>query len=106
ELGRALGAQGALFGVVNQYEESDGSRYGASRASAVSFKLWLLDLSTNQVVWQATYQNREQSLTENLFRVGQALKDGVGFKSSIQLAENGFRDAAEALEAVRAAAPR
>jgi hypothetical protein len=102
-LGESLAAQGTLFGVVSRFEDSDGSRFGASRPSSVGFKLWLFNIERREVVWSASYQNTEQSLSENLFRVKEVLKEGVGFRSSAQLARYGFTEAAKELERQRSA---
>lgn len=99
--GSRLHSQGVLYGVINHYQQLQGSGYGASQTGAVGFKLWLLDITSNQVVWSATFNNHEQPLSENLFRVPQALHDGVRYHSAEQIIRTGFSAAAHELEVLR-----
>lgn len=103
ELGKELSVDGVLFGRVNRYTKKEGTRLGASTPPAVTFKLWLLEVDSGKIVWEAEYDKRQQPLSENLFRVPEALKSGVGYRSSRELIEEGFRQAAQALEALRLA---
>lgn len=100
-VGQELEAQGVLFGVINKYVERSGSAYGASRSSELGFRLWLLDVEKRKVVWTATYRNAEQPLSENLFRVGEALQEGLKFHTTAELAASGFSSAASAFEKLR-----
>ena len=96
--GKKLGADAVLYGVLTQfYNREERARYGATAA----FKLWLIDPRTEQVLWTATYEDREQPLSENLLRLPQKLEGGLGFKTAEDLAADGFASAARALEQQR-----
>ena len=101
EFGKRLGVDGVLFGVINRYSDSSGGRFGSNEPGGASFKLWLLDQRANQILWSATYQESEQPLTENLFRMGQQIRNGIGYRSSAELMANGLNQAAMALERAR-----
>ncbi len=100
-LGRAVGAQGVFYGIVSTFRERQGTRLGASVSPAISYTLWLSDVRTSEVLWTARYSREQKPLSENLLQVGSALKDGVGYKTSEQLSEIGFRDTARHLEKLR-----
>lgn len=100
-LGKAVKAQGVLYGFFSNYREREGTRLGASVSPSVSFTLLMIDVKTSSVVWTARYSREQKPLSENLFQVGSALKDGVGYKTSEQLSEIGFRDIARRLEKLR-----
>jgi len=103
--GKAVNAQGVLFGVVTNFEESSGSRYGADRLAAAGFKLWLIDPKTLELLWTASYENAEEPLSENLFRLGEKMKSGVGFRTADELMQLGFDAAADEIESLRHASP-
>ncbi|MFN8389163.1 MAG: hypothetical protein U0136_02595 [Bdellovibrionota bacterium] len=105
-VGQALHVQGVLYGVVTRYEESTGSRYGAEKLAKAGFKLWLVDPQTNTLLWTASYENAEQPLSDNLFRLREKVNTGgVGFRSAMELAKLGFDSVAKELEAKRQAPP-
>lgn len=105
EFGKALGAQGVLFGIVTHYNPSSGSKFGADSLASTGFRLWLIEPRTLQTLWTASYENSEQPLSENLFRLGEKVKTGVGFRDADELLKIGFESAAEELEKTRTRAP-
>jgi len=101
DFGRAMGAQGVLFGIVTHYNLSSGSKFGADSLASTGFRLWLIDPRNSQTLWTASYENTEQPLSENLFRLGEKVKSGVGFRDADELLKTGFEAAAEELERSR-----
>jgi hypothetical protein len=105
-LGQKLAVDGVLFGVVNKYVDSSGGALGSNDPGAVSFKLWLVSPKSKEELWTATYEKHEQPLTDNLFRMGQDLRSGVHYESSLQLIRAGFLEAVRALEKARRKTPK
>ncbi len=101
KFGSQLQAQGVLYGVITHFDQSTGSKFGAERPASVGFKLWLVDPVSGRDVWTAKYENSEQPISENLFRLGEKLKSGVGFRSAEELLGLGFSAAADELEKLR-----
>lgn len=99
--GKNVGAQGVLYGTVTKYQQSSGSKYGAEQLAAAGFRLWLIDPTSGQVLWSASYDNTEQPLSENLFRLGEKMKSGVGFRSADELMRLGFSSVADELQRLR-----
>lgn len=102
--GRAVDAQGVLYGVLSKYPtnvEVSGSKLGGYSPAGVGFSLWLLDLERSEIVWSAKFELSQQPISENIFGVSQALSSGVGYRDAQQLAVRGFREAGAALESLR-----
>ena len=100
-LGIAVASQGVLTGEIRRFVESDGGKYGASNSSAVNFTLRLIEPRTGRTLWQASYDRADEPLTQNLFRLPEAVKQGVTFQSSTEMANEGFKEAAQALQKLR-----
>lgn len=101
EFGKSVGAQGVLYGLVTHYNPSSGSKFGADSLASTGFRLWLIDPMNGRTLWTVTYQNTEQPLSENLFRLGEKMREGVGFRDADELLKSGFLQAAEELEGLR-----
>jgi len=52
-------------------------------------------------MWMASYEKTEQSLSDNIFQLPQVMKEGVRFRSSMQLLRAGFNEAAVELQKLR-----
>jgi hypothetical protein len=76
ELGKAVGADGVLFGTVSRYRERVGGEYGARDPASVAFTLSLLSVSTGKVLWTRTFDETQQSLSSNLFNWWQFWRGG------------------------------
>lgn len=102
---RAVGekstADGVLIGTVTRFDESDGSRLGATNGAAVGFSLQLLDPRSGEPLWSARFEKEEQPLTDNLFALRETLHDGLAFMNRAQLLHHGFESAAEEFEKLR-----
>lgn len=104
KFGTQLGAQAVLCGVINRYVRRSGGTLGADQAAEAQFRLWLVDVATAEPLWQASYDNHSQTLSENLFRLPSAVQEGVKYRSALELMERGFASAAKDLERLRKAA--
>lgn len=67
ELGKAVGADGVLFGRVDRYEQRVGTAYGASEPASVAFSIGLLSPVTGEVVWEGSFDETQESLASNFF---------------------------------------
>lgn len=66
-LGKAVAADGVLYGTVNKYRERVGFEYSAQTPAAVAFTLSFVDLHSGQIVWSAKYARDQKALSENIF---------------------------------------
>lgn len=76
DLGKAVSADGVLFGTVSRYKERIGGEYGAREPATVRFTLSLLSVSTGKVLWTRTFDETQQSLSSNLFNWWQFWRGG------------------------------
>jgi TolB-like protein len=100
-VGEKSAAEGVLVGTFTRFDESDGSRLGATNGAAVGFSLQLLDPRSGEPLWSARYEQEEQPLTDNLFALRETLHDGLAFMNRAQLVHHGFESAAEEFEKLR-----
>jgi TolB-like protein len=66
-LGKAVAADGVLYGTVNKFRERVGFEYSAQTPAAVAFTLNFVDEHSGQIVWTAKYAREQKALTENVF---------------------------------------
>jgi hypothetical protein len=75
-LGKAVSADGVLFGTVSRYKDREGREYGAREPASVAFTLSLVSVSTGKVLWTRSFDETQQSLSSNLFNWWQFWRGG------------------------------
>ncbi len=100
-IGRDLGVQGVLYGMLSKYTELEGSKIGSETPAAVGCTLWLVDGQSGEVLWSARFADNERPLSENIFRIKRRLSAGVGNSTAGELLSAGFTEAFKRLEAER-----
>jgi hypothetical protein len=75
-LGRAVKADGVLFGTVSRYRQRVGSEYGAREPAAVALQLQLVSVASGTVVWSGRFDETQQPLSENLLNWWQFWRGG------------------------------
>jgi len=96
--GRATGAQAVIHGLVTRFKKT---KSNSREKAAAGFSLWMLDTSNGEILWSATYDDQQQSLSHNLFLAKSALKNGLQFQNVDQLFEQGFKQVADNLQGLR-----
>lgn len=76
DLGKAVGADGVLFGTVSRYKDREGGEYGAREPASVAFTLSLVSVPTGKVLWTRSFDETQQSLSSNLFNWWQFWRGG------------------------------
>ena len=90
---------------VRRYRERVGDEWGAKSPASVSFVLDLVDVRRGDVIWSATYDETQKSLTENIFALGDIGTRGVRWLSAEQLAQEGVKKAVGQLHQMIARPP-
>ncbi|HVO24492.1 MAG TPA: hypothetical protein VMW56_12790 [Candidatus Margulisiibacteriota bacterium] len=75
-LGKAVSADGVLYGTVSRYRERVGTEFGATEPASVAFTLSLLSVSNGKVLWTRTFDETQQSLSSNLLNWWQFWEGG------------------------------
>ncbi len=90
EVGRALGAQAVLGGIVYRWRERVGGPYGAERGASVGYELFLIDVDTGRLLWKWRFDKTQLPLTENLFDAETFLGAGGKWMTALELASLGL----------------
>ncbi|HLH75773.1 MAG TPA: hypothetical protein VKV28_03100 [Candidatus Binataceae bacterium] len=96
-LGKAVQADGVIYGKVQTYRERVGADYAAASPAEVAFSLDLVALSNKQVIWSARFEREQQSLTENVFEVYDFIKHQGRWLLAHEIAQQGVDQAVKNL---------
>ena len=92
-LGEMVYADAVLVPHLRRYRERIGDEWGAKSPASVAFVLDLVDVRRGDVIWQASFDETQKSLSENIFAIGEIGQRGVRWLSAEQLAQDGVRKA-------------
>lgn len=92
QIGRELGCPNILIPSVTRYEQRQGSDMGVDSPAAATFDFQLRDVEKGRVLWTATFNERQQSLSENLLAYGKAKKRGFKWITVEELVRQGLQE--------------
>lgn len=92
-VGRELGAEAVLGGIVYRYRERVGTAYSISRAASIGFDLHLVRTADGAVIWSAHFDETQKTLTENVFNIFRFFRRGVRWLSVDQFAAQAVPEA-------------
>lgn len=72
--GRQVGADGVLCTYVYAFRKRVGTDFGVEAPAMVSFESVLVSVASGRVVWQESFSETQQTLNENLLRIGKFLR--------------------------------
>ena len=75
--GRKLGADAVLVGFIFRFIQRVGGPYAINRPAAVSFDLSVVRVRDGAIIWRETYEERQQSLFQNLLALEQYMRYGM-----------------------------
>ncbi len=90
-LGKAVAADGVLYGSVGKYRERVGYDYAAQTPAAVAFTVKFLDEHSGQVVWTAKYARAQKALSENVFDLPNFISNRGRWVRAHDIAEEGVQ---------------
>jgi hypothetical protein len=90
-LGISLNVKFIVTGNVWRYKNRTGEAYASSQPSSVAFSLYLIDIENHELIWTATYDETQQSLTENLLNAVDFFKQGAKWLTADEFAEYGMK---------------
>ncbi len=73
-IGNALSADAVLAGFVYRFKDRVGTAYGVDSPASVAFELHLIQMPDGRVVWSASVDDTQLSLSEDLFQVGKFIE--------------------------------
>ena len=82
ELGRGLNVDYVFIGFLYRFNERVGSSLGAEKPASVGYDLHLFRVRDGKLVWSGRFDETQQSLTDDLLKVGAFLRrKGVWLKA-------------------------
>jgi hypothetical protein len=105
QIGEMVYADAVLTGRVQRYRERVGDEWGAKSPASVAFVLDLIDVRRGDVIWSASFDETQKSLSENIFAIGDIGQRGVRWLTAAQLTQEGVRKALGQLHQIIARAP-
>jgi len=88
-LGRKMGIDAILMGLVNHYQPRKGNSYSVSQPASVAFELYLFDGEKGEVIWSASFDKTQKSLSEDLSNFSSFLKGEWKWLTAEELMEMG-----------------
>lgn len=89
-LGQSLGVDHVMVGLVWRYQERVGSALAASDPASVAFSLFMVDVASQKLVWQGSFDKTQTSLSENLLDTPMFLKKGMKWLTAEELSSYGI----------------
>jgi hypothetical protein len=90
--GNANGVDAVLLGYLFRFRERVGTRYSVESPASVSFSLFLVRTADGQVVWRGTFEETQQSLSENLLKIGSFIKRKARWVTAGEMAADALED--------------
>jgi len=93
-VGEMVYADAVMTGHVLRYRERVGNELGAKSPASVAFTLELVDVRRGDVIWSARFDETQKSLSENVFGLGDIIRQGgVKWLTADQLMHEGIKKA-------------
>ncbi len=95
--GRHFGADAVLAGNLYRFKERDGTDYAVKTPASVAFTLVLVRVSDGRVIWSGMFDETQQPLFENIFKLGLFFKRKGKWVTAEALAVQGLGQVLEEL---------
>jgi hypothetical protein len=92
EIGRALNADAIFVGYIYRFRERVGSEYSVDLPASVAFEIHLIRVEDGRVLWSAQFDETQQPLSDDLFRLGLFLKRKAKWITAKDMAISGLED--------------
>jgi hypothetical protein len=90
QLGKALQADGVIYGAVWRFRDRVGSEYGARYPASVAFQLNLIEVASGKRLWQGEFDQTQQPLSSNLLDWWMFWRAGPRWFTGAELARLGI----------------
>ena len=92
EIGRALNADAVFVGYIYRFRERIGTKYSVDSPASVAFDIHLRCVGDGRVLWSAHFDETQQPLSDNLFRLNLFIKRGAKWITAKEMAISGLED--------------
>jgi len=90
ELGRALNVDYVFVGFLYRFDERVGSSLGVEKPASVGYDLHLFRVKDGKMVWSVRFDETQQSLTDDLLKIGAFLRRKAVWLKAEELASVGM----------------
>jgi len=90
ELGRALNVDYVFLGFLYRFDERVGSSLGVEKPASVGYDLHLFRVKDGKMVWSVRFDETQQSLTDDLLKIGAFLRRKAVWLKAEELASVGM----------------
>jgi hypothetical protein len=85
-------ADAILVGYLFRFKERVGASYAIESPASVSLSLFLLRMDDGRVVWHSHFEETQQSLFENLLKIGAFIRRKARWLTARELAADGLQN--------------
>ncbi|UCD31415.1 MAG: hypothetical protein JSW04_12580 [Desulfobacterales bacterium] len=90
--GRRLDADAVIYGYIYRYTERVGTEYSVQSPASVAFDIHLIHVNDGRLLWNGHFDETQQSLSENLLKLGSFIKRKGRWISAREMAIAGIED--------------
>ncbi len=87
DVGKSPDLDAIVTGVITRYDDKDGSSISVNSPASVSFKVYLIRVEDNKVLWSANFAETQQALFDNLLLADRFKQAGGVWLNSDSLTE-------------------
>jgi hypothetical protein len=92
ELGKRIGADYVVVGNVWRYRDRAGTPVAAGTPASVGFAVYLVDVTSGQMLWSDVFSETQRSLSENILQAKGFFEMGGKWVTADQLALYGVKE--------------
>jgi len=92
KLGRTLNANLIVAGNVWRYKNRVGGSRGIQSPSSVAFAVYLIEVSSGNLLWKSAFSETQKSLSENVLEARSFFKQGAKWLTANELAQFGVNE--------------
>jgi len=90
ETGRKLEADAVVSGTIFRFRQRIGTKFSVDTPASVAFSIYLLRVADGRLIWDGHFDETQQPLSENLFKLSSFVKRGGAWLTAEELAGFGF----------------
>ncbi|MBU1273820.1 MAG: hypothetical protein KJ720_00425 [Proteobacteria bacterium] len=88
--GEKLGADAVLVGFIFRFRQRQGTGYAVDKPASVAFDLSVVRVSDGTVLWKNSFDETQQSLSQDLLNLDQYMKHGLRWYTAEELGKIGM----------------
>ena len=88
--GAAIDVDAILMGYLFHFKERVGTSYSVESPASVSFSLFMVRVTDGRIVWRGIFEETQQSLSENILKIGTFIKRKARWVTAREMAAEGL----------------